>query len=314
MIKFPLLVLFVLGLPALRAQGTLDCGKYPMASTRQGQVCRRIAILPWFIGIPGVWDTQLRFGVTGDTVRFSFFPSLSLTYYDINLVLEDTEFGSTWFESISELDLSKYGSNWTRIVGVCHAHGYECPAESGTGSMIVIAEAPSAAALDAVSGSGVYTYTPNGVVVSQTTAPLVFLDQAAIRWSAIVLETPRSGQSQPGATITSFAVVNLSPDPQAVLIRVYDERGNLSASGKTPVLDQALGFSGPTDVLVGGIYADTLSNVLGIDLPVSSCSGCANPTVFRGTVVFEGEKGGSVAPVMFQFNGSAVTTVAVKGE
>jgi hypothetical protein len=232
------------------------------------------------------------------------------------LVLEDSQWGATFFEEIDHLDLPRYGSHWTRILGACHYHAGQCPPEAATGSMIVTADAPTAAALDAVSAFGVYKYTSNGSVVSQATAPVIFLDQAAVRWSAIVTETPRDQQSQPDATITSFAVRNLSLDPQAVLIRVYDERGNLTASAKTPVLDQAVG-------LVGGIYADTISNVLGINLPPNPCRTssfpagglpCTGPPVFWGTVVFEGEKGGLIAPVVFRFNGPALTAVPVKAE
>lgn len=289
------------------AQATLDCGKYSTVSTDQGTVCRRTGILPWFVGIPGVWDTELRLGVAASTVRFSFVSSLSLIYYDVNLVLEDSFFGSTIFESMDYLDLPQYGSHWTRILGICHALAGQCPTESVTGAMGVTADAPSAAALDAVTAFGVYRYTSNGSVASQATAPVIFLDQIGTRWSALVLETPRDQQSQPGATITSFAVANLSRDPQAILIRVYDERGNLTASAKTAVLDQALGF-------VGGMYADTLANVLGLNLPASYCSGCADPAVFRGTVVFEGESDGPVAPVVFRFDGSAMTAVPVRAE
>jgi len=296
------------------AQATLDCGKYPTASPHDGPVCRRTGILPWFVGIPGVWDTELEIGTVGDTVKISYVSSLSLLYYDVNLLLEDSGWGSKVFEALESLPLPRHGSNWTRILGACHALAGQCPPESATGSMIITADGSSAAALDGVSGFGVYRYTPDGSVVSQTTAPVIFLDQAAVRWSAIVTETPRDQQGRPGATITSFAVANLSRDPQAVLVRVYDERGNLSVSAKTPVLDQALGFSGSTEVLVGGVYADTLSNVLGINLPVSPCTGCANPTVFRGTVDFEGEKGGLIAPVVFRFNGSAVTAVPVRAK
>jgi len=302
---------FMLGMPVLKAQGPLDCGKYSIATTKQGQVCHRVGILPWFVGIPGVWDTELRLGVAGDTVRFSFVSSLSLNYYDANLIVEDSEFGSTSFEALSEMDLPKYGSHWTRILGACHALAGQCPTVSATGSMIVTAEAPSAAALDAVSAFGVYTNSSNGKVVSQATAPLIFQDQAAARWSANIMETPLDRRSQPGAPTTTFAVANLSPDSQAVLIRVYDERGNLAASGATPVLGQALGFSGANDVLVGGVYADTLANVLGVNLPSSYCSGCANATVFRGTVVLEGEKGGLIAPVVFRVTGSVLTAVPV---
>jgi hypothetical protein len=257
------------------------------------------------VGIPGAWETELRLGVAGDTVRFSFIASLPTfaDFYDVSLRLEDSEFGATFFESISQMDLPKYGSHWSRILGACHYDGGRCPAEAATGSLIVTAHAASAAALDAVTAFGVYRNTAGGSVVSQATAPVIFLDQASVRWSAIITETPRNQQSQLDATITSFAVRNLSRDPQAVLVRVYDERGNLAASARTPVLDQE-----------GGIYADTLSNVLGVNLPVSSCTGCANRPVFRGTVVFEGEKGGQITPVVFRFTGLAVTTVPLKSE
>jgi hypothetical protein len=45
----------------------------------------------------------------------------------------------------------------------------------------------------------------------------------------------------PGAW-ESFAVVNLSRDPQAFLIRVYEKFGELSASAKPPELSEAFGF------------------------------------------------------------------------
>jgi len=230
------------------------------------------------------------------------------------MVVEDAQWGLTSFESLDSLDLPKYGSHWTRILGACDAAAGQCPLRGATGSMFVNADARNAAALEAVSAFGVYRYTSNGWVVSQAVAPVIFLDQGAVRWSSIVTETPRGQQIQPGATITSFAVANLSPDPQAVLIRVYDERGNVYASAKTSVL--RLVFDS------GDVHAGTLSEVLGIDLPPSLCPTlvkgpglpCAGPPVFRGTVVFEGEKGGQIAPVVFRFNGSEVTTVPVRSE
>jgi hypothetical protein len=305
------LALGLLGLLAGTAlgQGTLDCGKYPTASTSSGTFCRRVGVLPWFAGIPGSWDTELRLGANGDNVSFSWVSSLSLTSFTTDLVVENNGV-LTSFEAESGINLDHYKSHWIRILGQCAPIG-PCGLYNATGSMLVTADASSAAAFEGVSASGVYRYTSNGSVVSQTTAPVIFLDQATARWSAIILETPRDLQSQPDATITSFAVANLSPDPQAVLIRVYDERGNLSASAKTPVLDKATGFSGSTQTWVGGIYADTLSNVLGINLPASECSQCQSPSVFRGTVVFEGENGGLIAPVVFRFNGPAMTTVPV---
>ncbi len=313
MIRLALLVLLVLGLPVLKAQEPSLCGKYSTIFTATGPTCHRVGVLPWLLGIPGVWETELRFGASGDTVRLKLVSSLSEVDSDANLLLEDSD-GLKMLELFDGLPVRAHGSYWTRIIGACHVRAGQCPPESLAASMVVSVDAPNAAALESASASAVYRYTPNGVVASETAAPFIFLDQAAARWSAIITETPRDLQSEPDSTITSFAVANLSPDPQAVLIRIYNEFGALSASSQTPVLGQALGFSGSTEVLVGGVYAATLSSVLGIDLPASPCTGCASPTVFRGTVVFEGEKGGPIAPVVFRFNGSALTTVPVKAE
>jgi len=290
----------------MKAQGTPDCGKFPTVSTNLGPLCHRVGILPWFVGIPGVWETELRLGVGLDAIRFAYGLPPS---YDTNLIAEDSESGSKVFEGISELDLRKtHASYLSRIL----AFGDYDPTtgkfkpRNATGSLGMSADGPRAAALDAVSAFAVYRNIQNGSVVSQTAAPIIFLDQATARWAAIVTETPRDQQSQSGATITSFAVVNLSPDPQAILIRVYDELGELSGSAKTPELLGGL----PS----GDVHADTLSNILGINLPVTDCSGCTSAPVFRGTVVFEGEKGGLIAPVVFRFNGSALSAVPVRAE
>jgi hypothetical protein len=84
-------------------QGTSLCGKYSLIVTATDPPCHRVGILPWLIAIPGQWETELRLGVGGDTVQFSFYSSLSLTSNHTNLVVEDNEFGSTFFEGLSAL-------------------------------------------------------------------------------------------------------------------------------------------------------------------------------------------------------------------
>ena len=88
----------------LLGQGTSFCGKYSTILTATGPTCQRVGILPRLIVIPGQWETKLRLGVGGDTVRFSFFSSLSLMSNHINFAVEDNEFGSTFFEGLSALD------------------------------------------------------------------------------------------------------------------------------------------------------------------------------------------------------------------
>jgi hypothetical protein len=301
MIRLLFLVLLGSGLTILKAQATLDCGKYPTISTNAGPQCHRVGILPWFLGINAVWETELRLGVGLDAVRFGFgLPSS----YNTNLLLRPFQI----FEATSQLDVLAHTSYLTTIVGFAD-HNFrtgDWDFRNGVGSLFLSADAQRAVALDSVSAFAVYKYISNGSVMSQTTAPVIFLDQAAVRWSALVEETPRDQQSQPNATITSFAVANLSPDPQAVVIQVYDKAGHLSASARTPELQEGGGS--------GEVYADTLAHILGTNLPVSPCPFCAGPPVFQGTVVFEGEKGGLIAPVVFRFNGPAVTTVPLKGE
>jgi hypothetical protein len=287
------------------AQATLDCGKYPTISTNAGPQCHRVGILPWFVGIPFVWETELRLGVGLDAVRFGYgIPSS----YNTNLRLGARPFGVTVAEAISQLDLTTHASYLTSILGFTdynRATG-EYDARNGVGSLSLSADAQRGAALDSVSAFVVYKRIANGSVVSQTTSPVIFLDQAAVRWSAIITDTPRDQQSQPDSTITSFAVANLSPDPQAVIIQVYDEAGRLSASGRTTELQGGIGS--------GDVYASTLSDTLGINLPILEGDRAAKLPVFRGTVVFEGERGGLIAPVVFRFTGSAITSVPVKAE
>jgi hypothetical protein len=201
-----------------------------------------------------------------------------------------------------------HASYLTTIVGFADRNPFtgNWDFRNGVGSLFLSADAQRAVALDSISAFVVYKYISNGSVVSQTTAPVIFLDQAAVRWSAIVEETPRDQQSQPGATIITFAVVNLSPDPQAVVLQIYDKAGHLSASARTPELRGGIGS--------GDVYASTLSDTLGINLPILEGDRAAKVPVFQGTVVFEGDKGGLIAPVVFRFNGPAVTTVPLRTE
>jgi hypothetical protein len=60
---------------------------------------------------------------------------------------------------------------------------------------------------------------------------------------------------------------------------------------------------------VGGVYAAVLSNLLGIDLAPSP--GSAN---FQGTVTFEGEAGGKIAPQVIQGSWPPIASVLVTAE
>jgi hypothetical protein len=142
-------------------------------------------------------------------------------------------------------------------------------------------------------------------------APVIFRDQASARWIADLIETPLSQHTHTGATVTAFAVVNLSLSQQAVVLKVFDQSGNVVASAKTPVLNGApsLGASFDSVASVGGVYAAVLSNLLGIDLAPSP--GRAN---FQGTVTFEGEAGGKIAPQVIRGSWPPIASVPVTPE
>jgi hypothetical protein len=67
------------------AQGV--CGGY--AVTVQG--CRRIAVLPWYVAQPGVWETEIHAdAASANEVKFGYLPAFALTYNGAqNLLLTD---------------------------------------------------------------------------------------------------------------------------------------------------------------------------------------------------------------------------------
>jgi hypothetical protein len=176
----------------------------------------------------------------------------------------------------------------------------------------VTIDGPNAAALDGAYVRATHKLLrSDGSVAGIADAPVIFRDQASNRWRAPVTETPLSQQGQPGATVMSFAVANLSVTPQAVIVKVFDALGNLAGSARTPALAGAYQPGPPYDGegSVGGVHAVTLSGLLGIELGASP-----GGTVFRGTVTFEGETGGKIAPLVVQMNWPSITSVPTRPE
>ncbi len=290
---------------------TSSCGKYP---TVEGY-CRRIGILPWYAAIPGQWETdlELRTG-TSDTLRFGYQTSLSTSpYYDgvrHNLVI-DNGAARVISEGFSGINVKSGDSYSARVLAEANcASG--CPETASLGSLVVTVDGPNAAALDAAFVRATHKLlASDGSAAGQADAPVIFRDQASSRWVALIAETPLSRQAQSGATITSFAVANLSAGAQAVSVKVYDTSGVLVGSATTPVLYGAssLGFPFEQADGVGGVYAVTLSGLLGFDLVPS-----AGDTVFHGSVTFEGTADGKIAPLVVQMNWPSITSIPAKPE
>jgi galactose oxidase-like protein len=287
---------------------TPDCGNYKNV----GGSCRRIGILPWYAAIPGQWETDLVLSAGPHAVRFGYVMSAALTYDGIghNLLLEDYR-GSFTAESVDHLDLKTGDSYGAGILaGVdCYGSLASCQTVPSMGALIVTVDGPDAAALEGPQIRETFKLlASDGSVVSQMDASATFRDQASRGWRAAITETPRSRQAQPGATITAFAVANLSVVPQAVVVKVFDESGNLVASAKTPVLNKAQSLGPPYDDQgwVGGVYSATLSNFLGMDLAPSPLE-----SEFHGTVTFEGEAGENIAPLVMGGNWPLIVAVPV---
>ena len=291
------------------------CGKYP---TVDGY-CRKIGILPWYAAIPGQWETDLDLSAGSGGARFGYIMSAAFTYDGIghNLLIEDTSFhgssGSPFnAESVFALDV-KNGTYSARILA-----GVDCDGELGChtvaslGSLVITIDGANANALDSTSIRATHKLLgSDGATAGQADAPVILRDQASNMWIAPVTETPLSEQTQPGAAVMSFAVANLSAEAQAVTVKVFDASGHLVGSATTPVLIGASSLGAPFEQAdgVGGVYAATLSGLLGIELVPS-----AGDAVFHGTVTFEGAAGGKIAPLVVQMNWPSITSIRAKPE
>jgi hypothetical protein len=289
---------------------TLSCGKYPIVDG----LCRRIGILPWYAAIPGQWETDLELRSTSDTLRFGYQTSLSTSpYYDgvrHNLVI-DNGAARVIADGVIGINVKSGDSYRGRVLAEANCTS-GCPERASLGSLVVTVDGPNAAALDAAYVRATHKLlSSDGSTAGQADAPVIFRDQASSRWVALVTETPLSRQAQSGATITSFAVANLSEQAQAVSVKVFNTSGVLVGSAATPVLYSAssLGFPFEQADGVGGVYAVTLSGLLGTDLAPS-----AGDTVFHGAVLFEGTAGGKIAPLAVQMNWPSITSIPAKPE
>ena len=171
--------------------------------------------------------------------------------------LEDYR-GSVTAESVDHLNLKSGDSYSAAIVAGQDCQSSQCQTAASFGSLVLTIDGLNATALDGAQIRETFRLLgTNGSVAGETDVPVVFRDQASNRWSADLMETPLSQQARSGATVTTFAVANLSLAPQAVIVKVFDTSGILIASTKTPILNGAFSLGTPFDsaALVGGVYA-----------------------------------------------------------
>jgi hypothetical protein len=288
-----------------------NCGNYSATQ----QACRRVAVLPWFVGQAGVWETEFIANAgSGDGIELAYAPAFALIYDGClgHLVVQDPFRGFTT-ELVDHITLLRRQAYRAKILGTVsrgRPSGRTCASDSGTGSLLLIFEAPNGAALENASATAIYRHFASGSSVDlQTTAPVIFLDQASSEWSASIVESPRSPSTPAAASRAMFAVANLSSLDQAVVIEVFNESGQTVVLGKTPVLAGATaGWLDDIGIVgggVGGVYSNYLGLLPGIDL--SGFEGAD----FHGTLVLRGDKGGLIAPIVIQANGSLLMSSPV---
>jgi hypothetical protein len=96
----------------------------------------------------------------------------------------------------------------------------------------------------------------------------------------------------------SFAVANLSAQPQSVTVTLYDRSGKLIAQKSTPVL---------TAGIPGGVYGNDFGSFFGL---TSSALTSLTGTI-DGTVQFTSSAGLPIAPLVVHLAGNSVSTFQV---
>ena len=289
-----------------------NCGNYSATQ----QACRRVAVLPWFVGQAGVWETEFIANAgSGDGIKLAYAPAFALVYDGClgHLVVQDPFWGNITTELVDSIPLLRRQAYRAKILGTVSRwspSGRTCASDSGTGSLLLIFDAPNGAALENASATAIYRHSASDSSLDvQVTAPVIFLDQASSEWSASIVESPRTLSTSAAASRAMFAVANLSPIDQAVVIEVFNESGQTVVLGKTPVLAGATaGWLDDIGIVgggVGGVYSNYLGLLPGIDL---SGFGGAD---FHGTLVLRGDKGGQIAPIVIQANGSLLMSSPV---
>src|SRR5262245_41900471 len=290
-----------------------NCGNYSATQ----QACRRVAVFPWFVGQAGVWETEFIANAgSGDGIKLAYTPAFALIYDGClgHLVVQDPFWGYITTELVDHIPLLRRQAYRAKILGTVSRGGRSenrtCTSDSGTGSLLLIFEAPNGAALENASATAIYRHSASDSSLDlQVTAPVIFLDQASSEWSASIVESPRTPSTSAAASRAMFAVANLSPLDQAVVIEVFNEFGQTVVLDKTPVLAGATAGNLDDIRIVGGGVGGVYSNYLGL-LPGIYRSGVGGAD-FHGTLGLRGDKGGLIAPIVIQANGSLLMSSPV---
>jgi len=273
-----------------------DCANYTVAPLPDGTyACERYATFPWFAAGQG-WSTQVSLftapvpgqqrgvqfqiglgpgasvkavegGLAGNYGPFTFVQPPVLAGSSARLDILSPAFVTT--------DLA-YGPLWVQL------------------------DAPDVQTLEAANLQLIFLFADStGKYNTQLAVPPIFNDQATSAWITSFSETPIDRKAaSANSNDCSFAVANLSAQPQSVTVSLYDQSGILIAQKTTPVL--AAGIP-------GGVYGTDFGTFFGL---TSSALTSLTGTI-DGTVQFASSAGLPIVPLVIRLAGNSISTLQV---
>lgn len=273
-----------------------DCANYTVATLADGTfACERYAAFPWFAAGQG-WSTQVAMftapvpgqqrGVqfqiglgTGASVK-AVYGGLAGNYGNFTFVQPPVLAGNS-----ARLDILSAAFD---------------PTVLAYGPLWVQFDAPDVQTLEAANLQLIFLFADStGKYNTQLAVPPVFNDQATSTWITSFSETPVDRKATvANSNDCSFAVANLSAQPQSVTVSLYDQSGNLIAQKTTPVLAAGL---------PGGVYGIDFGTFFGL-----TSSALTSPTgTIDGTVQFTSSAGLPIAPLVVRLVGNSISTFQV---
>ncbi len=280
-----------------------DCANYTLATLADGTfACERYAVFPWLAAGQG-WSTQVSMftapqsgqlrgvqfqiglgpgasvkavygGLAGNYGNLAFVQPPVLAGYSARLDILSAAFDTT--------DLA-YGPLWVQM------------------------DAPDVQTLEAANLQLIFLFADStGKYNTQLAVPPIFNDQAAASWITSFSETPIDKKATAAnSNDCSFAIANLSAQPQSVTVSLYNQSGTLLTQETTPVL--AAGIQNGTQVIPGGVYGIDFGTFFGL-----TSSTLTSPTgTIDGTVQFASSAGLPIAPLVVRLAGNSISTFEV---
>ncbi|MDP8990644.1 MAG: hypothetical protein M3N41_11270 [Acidobacteriota bacterium] len=279
------------------------CSNYTLATLADGTfACERYAAFPWFAAGQG-WSTQVSMFTApesgqGRGVQFQIglgpgasvkavYGGLAGNYGNFTFVQPPVLAGSS-----ARLDIL--------------SAGFAAPGLA-YGPLWVQLGAPDVQTLEAANLQLIFLFADStGKYNTQLAVPPIFNDQATSAWIASFSETPIDRKAaSANSNDCSFAVANLSAQPQSVTVSLYDQSGKLITQQPTPVL--AAGVQTGAQVIPGGVYGTDFGTFFGL-----TSSALTSPTgTIDGTVQFTSSAGLPIAPLVIRLAGNSISTFQV---